>query len=53
MTIKSGTGTGEVSLSEWLLTLSATGLDNVVCAEPGAVPALTANLKTAYPVCWR
>lgn len=47
VTIKSGTGTGEVSLSSGLLTLSATGLDNVVCAEPGAVPALTANLKTA------
>lgn len=47
VTIKSGTGTGEVSLSSGLVTLSATGLDNVVCAEPGGVPALTANLKTA------
>ena len=47
VTIKSGTGTGEVSLSSGLLTLAATGLDNVVCAEPGGVPALTANLKTA------
>lgn len=47
VTIKAGTGTGEVSLSSGLVTLSATGLDNVVCAEPGGVPALTANLKTA------
>ena len=47
VTIKSGTGTGEVSLSSGLLTLSATGLDNVVCSEPASVPALTANLKTA------
>jgi len=45
--VKSGTGTGEVSLSSGLVTLAATGLDNVVCAEPGAVPSLTANLKTA------
>ena len=47
VTVKSGTGTGEVSLSSGLVTLAATGLDNVVCAEPGAVPSLTANLKTA------
>lgn len=47
VTLKAGTGTGEVSLSSGLVTLSATGLDNVVCAEPGGVPALTANLKTA------
>ena len=47
VTVKSGTGTGEVSLSSGLVTLSATGLDNVVCAEPAGVPALTANLKTA------
>lgn len=47
VTLKSGTGTGEVSLSSGLVTLAATGLDNVVCAEPGAVPSLTANLKTA------
>lgn len=47
VTLKSGTGTGEISLSSGLVTLSATGLDNVVCAEPASVPALTANLKTA------
>ena len=47
VTVKSGTGTGEVSLSSGLVTLAATCLDNVVCAEPGAVPSLTANLKTA------
>ena len=47
VTVKSGAGTGEVSLSSGLVTLAATGLDNVVCAEPGAVPSLTANLKTA------
>lgn len=47
VTLKSGTGTGEISLSSGLVALSATGLDNVVCAEPAGVPALTANLKTA------
>ena len=47
VTLKGGTGTGEVSLSSGLVTLSATGLDNVVCAEPASVPALTANLKSA------
>lgn len=47
VTLKSGTGTGELSLSSGTVALSASGLDAVVCAEPGAVPALTANLKTA------
>lgn len=47
VTVKSGTGTGEVSLSSGTVALSATGLDAVVCAEPASVPALTANLKTA------
>lgn len=45
--VQSGTGANQISLSSGLVTLAATGLDNVVCAEPGGVPALTANLKTA------
>ena len=47
VTLKSGTGTGEVSLSSGLVSLPATGLDLVVCAEPASPPALTANLRTA------
>jgi hypothetical protein len=47
VTLKSGTGAGEVSLSSGLVSLPATGLDAVLCAEPSGVPALTANLKTA------
>ena len=47
VTLKSGTGPGEVSLSSGLVSLPATGLDLVVCAEPASPPALTANLRTA------
>lgn len=47
VTIKSGTGTGEVSLSSGLVTLAATGLDNVVTAEPSSPPAFGGTLKGA------
>lgn len=47
VTVKSGTGTGEVSLSSGLVTLAATGLDNVVTAEPASAPAYGGTLKGA------
>lgn len=47
VTVKSGTGTGEVSLSSGLVTLAATGLDNVVTAEPSSPPAFGGTLKGA------
>lgn len=47
VTIKSGTGSGEISLASGLLTLAATGLDNVVTAEPASPPAFGGTLKGA------
>ncbi len=45
VTVKSGTGTGEVSLSSGLVAVSATGLDAVVMVEPTAPPAVTGTLR--------
>lgn len=50
VTIKSGTGTGEVSLSGGHVILQATGLDQVVTAEPAGPPAWGATLKAG--LCW-
>lgn len=47
VTVKSGTGTGEVSLSSGLVAVSATGLDAVVMVEPTAPPAVTGTLRAA------
>lgn len=47
VTLKSGTGTGELSLSSGLVSVSATGLDAVVMVEPTAPPAVTGTLRAA------
>lgn len=45
--VQSGTGSNQISLSSGLVTLAATGLDNVVTAEPVSVPAYGGTLKGA------
>jgi hypothetical protein len=50
VTIKSGTGTGEVSLSGGHVILQSTGLDQITLTEPSAPPAWSATIKAG--LCW-
>lgn len=50
VTVKSGTGTGEVSLSGGHVILQATGLDQITLTEPSAPPAWSATVKAG--LCW-